>query len=236
MQMGDGEEKKRLSEEQEEFLRNPIGAGTITHSAAHDMKLYQGTVPFKEGDEVYMIKQEVFSGLIKNCLSLLLQSNVPMSDEMIGMFPDSLHFTDTDEETGEEREMASLFLDRNFYSHDGEEYAYVRFASIGEFNRTGDLVRKVDYSKGDSIEDIVIERDNMNKYRAMQVLGLLPVPPPEEVTRTQLDGNTLYRGPDGKVYWSDGQDEYEIQDFDNPQDESDENGYGWMDEMEEDDE
>ena len=194
------------------LMKQALGVGEI--EGTKDKKQYHGTVPFDNKTPVYMIEQEIFHKLIEDGIQLLRNSRIPITPEVVKLFPDEIDFSVIrDDDTPDK---IKLYLDRFFYTHDLDNYTYVRFASMQRFLDEEELPNYEAHRhspKLDTIEDSVVIRDDVLKAKSLEDKikkdnpGLIT---PEDV----YGGNDMPEKPTKGMWFYDGDEWYEIDDYD----------------------
>lgn len=194
------------------LMKQALGVGEI--EGTKDKKQYHGTVPFDNKTPVYMIEQEIFHKLIEDGIQLLRNSRIPITPEVVKLFPDEIDFSVIrDDDTPDK---IKLYLDRFFYTHDLDNYTYVRFASMQRFLDEEELPNYEAHRhspKLDTIEDSVVIRDDVLKAKSLEDKikkdnpGLIT---PEDV----YGGNDMPEKPTKGMWFYDGNEWYEIDDYD----------------------
>jgi hypothetical protein len=91
---------------------------------------YVGSMKFKEGDEVYLVKKEDYEESLKDVMRIMLKRGMNMADEFIQYFPDTVIFDNLPH---------PHYLDRRIYTANLEKEFWIRYSTIEKFIDEGDL-------------------------------------------------------------------------------------------------
>lgn len=201
------------------LMKQALGVGEIIGKEKNN-KQYHGSVPFDDKTPVYMIDQEIFHKLIEDGIQLLRNSRIQITPEVVKLFPDEIDFSVIRNDDSPDK--IKLYLDRFFYTHDLDNYTYVRYASMQRFLDEEELPNYEAHRhspKLDTIEDSVVIRDDIRKAKGLEdKIKELPecldksenIITPEDV----YGGNDMPEKPTKGMWFYDGDEWYEIDDYD----------------------
>jgi len=114
-----------------------MGHGTV--HLDHGRPVYEGTVPFADGQRVYIITEEHYVAMVRCEASALMSSGAEMPkglfdyEDGTALLPDELMLEDR--RGGKYR----LFLDRHLYGLDMSRAMWVRYVSIDQATDEEDM-------------------------------------------------------------------------------------------------
>jgi len=129
-----------------------IGQGKV--KVERGQAVYEGTLPFINSEDVFVLRQGDLEKIVKNVFDLIRANKIEMRSGFAEIFPDQIDFTPEDSS-----ENTSLYLDRAFYTEDMSKHLWIRYASMDTYVSEGDLNKEAKSPKHDIEEDVVEQVD-----------------------------------------------------------------------------
>lgn len=101
-----------------------IGKGIILENKT--ALTYQGTMPFKAGDQVVVIKEAELEEIVKNKIQLLLETGKQMPTFLYNYFPDEIDYTASD------GTVHKLYFERKIYGDNLKDMMLIRYVSYDQ--------------------------------------------------------------------------------------------------------